>query len=1208
MTRSSPREPDTHFGRVLLTLRVAMHLTQAELASMLTLSRHSVMDWESGAKYPKVEHLQAFTVLALQRGAFAEGREAAEIRALWNSADQKILLDEAWLKALFMKGQPSSETAVVLTSSPMPPMDWEEALAAHHFYGRVWELDTLMTWVIKEHCRVVSLLGIGGIGKSSLAVSMMQHVSSQFETVIWRSLRDAPTCAVLLHDLLQTLHPSALDATAVSFDQQLTLLLGNLRDHRTMLVLDNMESVLGEGERSGQMRAGYEDYGRLLRRVAETAHQSCLLLTSREKPAYLIPLEGTHSPVRSLRLARLDLAACEQLLTDKGVTGTTSERAQLIEAYTGNPLALKIVAQSIVDLFDGAITPFMEQGGVIFGGVRKLLDDQYRRLLPVEQTVVFWLAIMREPITLDRLNALASVPIPSGKLLEAVSNLHRRSLIERGQLSGSFTLQSVVLEYITERLITAGSEEIQEGRLVLLAQYGLEQARVKDYVRETQTRLLIAPMVAALQSIFYSETERQLCALLDTLRDSHADTHGYAPANLVALLRTVRGNLRGVDLSGLVLKGVYLQGVDMQDATLAVATIQDCNFTETFDGIVSATMSRDGHYWAVSSETGEVRVWEASGHTLYRIWQSATDIIYRIALSPDGRFLFGGTWDGVLRAREVASGTLRWTISWPEAVSMIYAISVSPDGSLVTSVGDDRRVYVLKADTGEQIEQLPPSSQANIAVWSPDGAILAIGGLDGTICLWAITPDAPIVCVRELKAHSQAIFSLTFSPDGTVIASAGREGVIKFWDVNDGQLKQTVEDQADLVLRARWSPDGRLLACMGQGSIIRLWDYEQGRYRAALNAHTGMIKQALFTPDGQYLISSGADGTLRVWDCATYECIRVMQGHSSFLGDVDWSPDGQQLISGGSDAVVTLYTLDHTQPPRLLSGHIRKVFSVGWSPNGRWAASTEIANILRLWDTTSGACIQVLKNPDDHVNSFYGIAWSGDGERLAVGTDRSGVMVYDLRTQRWQWSGERFPTIVGNRVKWSPDDTRIVTEGLDKVVYIWNVEGKPIQQLVGHKEQVTDSDWSADAARVVSASASELFVWDVERGETIFRYRETSAVFVAVVWGASESVVITGSSDGKLRWWDIQTGACLWVREAHQGSIQAVRKSADRTKLASCGNDGGITIWDLQSGEYLQTVRRDRPYERLDITGIQGLTNAQQAALRALGAVDYTHR
>lgn len=91
-----------------------------------------------------------------------------------------------------------------------------------------------------------------------------------------------------------------------------------------------------------------------------------------------------------------------------------------------------------------------------------------------------------------------------------------------------------------------------------------------------------------------------------------------------------------------------------------------------------------------------------------------------------------------------------------------------------------------------------------------------------------------------------------------------------------------------------------------------------------------------------------------------------------------------------------------------------------------------------------------------------------------------------------------------------------------------------------------------------------------------------------------------------LRWWQIHSGVCVRVQEAHQGAIQALKVSPDGERLASCGDDGAIVLWDLHSGEYLQTLRQDRPYERLNITGIRGLSEAQKASLRALGAFEET--
>ena len=226
--------------------------------------------------------------------------------------------------------------------------------------------------------------------------------------VIWRSLRDAPTCEVLMDDMLRVLAPETLAPSTGPLRTTPEPAAGApARSAACCWCWTIWKALLEEGENVGHIRPGYEGYERMLRQIAETKHQSCLLLTSREKAADLVPLEGSHAPVRTLRLARLDADACGRLLSEKDVAGQRGRNARhLIEMYTGNPLALKIVAQTMVDLFDGEIAPFLEQGEVIFGGVRELLNEQFMRLSPLEQSIMFWLAILREPAKLDELMAV----------------------------------------------------------------------------------------------------------------------------------------------------------------------------------------------------------------------------------------------------------------------------------------------------------------------------------------------------------------------------------------------------------------------------------------------------------------------------------------------------------------------------------------------------------------------------------------------------------------------------------------------------------------------------------------------------------------------------------------------------------------------------------------------------------------------------------
>ena len=467
------RDRDYAFGQVILTLRTTIGLTQAGLATVLGISRRSLADWEASVKYPRPEHLKAFITFAVQRHAFRAGEARQHIRDLWQLSRQKMLLDETWLTALLTSSDAQPPTAPPLADSlsPLLPtrddqiepsarsqrVEWGDALAVPALYGREWELPLLSDWIVTERCRVVSVLGLGGIGKSSLAVTLMHHVAPHFDVVIWRSLRDIPTCDVLLDDMLHVLAASAVGDSLISFDQRLSLLLEYMRRLRVLLVLDNVESVLGEGEQIGQVHPVFVGFERFLRQIASTQHQSCLLLTSRDKPDELLPHEGKISPVRALRLARLDSEACLTLLAEKDLVGSAVERTQLIEAYAGNPLALKIVAQTIVDLFDGEIALFLAQGEVVFGGIRDLLAEQFQRLPTVEQKVVIGLAIIRGMATLDELKAMSLTPVTPARLLEALERLYHCSLIERGHKQGSFALQPIMRDYVVTHFIDKSS-------------------------------------------------------------------------------------------------------------------------------------------------------------------------------------------------------------------------------------------------------------------------------------------------------------------------------------------------------------------------------------------------------------------------------------------------------------------------------------------------------------------------------------------------------------------------------------------------------------------------------------------------------------------------------------------------------------------------------------------------------------------------------
>ncbi|NJO78348.1 MAG: hypothetical protein HC827_07335 [Cyanobacteria bacterium RM1_2_2] len=70
--------------------------------------------------------------------------------------------------------------------------DWGDAIDVSIFYGRETTLAQLQLWLVEDKCRLVALLGIGGIGKSALAVKLGMQLQSEFDVIVWRSLQNAP--------------------------------------------------------------------------------------------------------------------------------------------------------------------------------------------------------------------------------------------------------------------------------------------------------------------------------------------------------------------------------------------------------------------------------------------------------------------------------------------------------------------------------------------------------------------------------------------------------------------------------------------------------------------------------------------------------------------------------------------------------------------------------------------------------------------------------------------------------------------------------------------------------------------------------------------------------------------------------------------------------------------------------------------------------
>jgi WD40 repeat protein len=1077
----------------------------------------------------------------------------------------------------------------------------------------------------------VAILGIGGVGKTTLAAAIAKAVAADFDNVIWRSLLNAPPLDELLRGVLLSIAQQPLADLPLSLDEQLAWLLSALRRQRCLLVLDNLESIL-QPEGIGQMRAGYEGYTHLIRRLAENRHNSSLLLTSRERPHSLARLEADLPWVRCVQVEGLDATAGQAILTARGLGGHSTDGYALVQRYSGHPLALKLVAQTIQEIFAGDIGAFLASDVVIFDDIRRVLDEQFARLSDLQREVLIWLAIEREAIPVQTLHKNLLRSAASQAVLEAVRSLQRRSLLERS--GAGVTLQNVIIEYTTAYLVEQVSQEIEcseeiDGRDThstaqsalsssFLNRFALLKAQAKEYIRQSQARLILQPLAERLQQRLGTRPlQSTLRALLERLRSEIARSPGYAGGNLLNLVRQLGFNLADYNFSQLSVWQADFRELVFAPVNLAHADLSHCAFMLTFD-LQAIRFSASGQVLVAGVVDGAICLWRAAGGQLHHTLRSDdANASSPVVISPDGQWLASGGQDHMVHIWSAEHGTRLH--SFTGHTDGLHALAISGDGSLVASSSYDGTIRIWDVHRGQLRHALYEHVDAMSALaFHPDGVRLASGGGERIICMWDIESGR---LVQTLSGHLREIECLAFSGDGRLLVSGAHDGTICLWDVASGQRLRTLEGHTHIVRALLLHSDGRLLASGGVERVIRLWDLQSGELlHSFIGGHTNEVKALSFSPDGLMLASGGKDNVVQLWDTHTGHALSSLRGHTDMVRSVRFNPTGNLLASSGGDSLVRLWHLRpyedsvaqdsavmRGQIVKYLQGHVGDIRCIAFHPAGRLLASGGSDHMVQLWDVESGKSVHTLRG---HSDAIKALAFSPDGRWLASGgTDRT-IRLWPMGDAT-AVNGQGGLVLHGHddhiqALAFSPDGRTLVSGSLDHTARLWAIDsGRELHILRGHHHALSGAVFSPDGQLVVTSSYdNSILVWDAVSGQRSDRWLEHAARALVVAFHPNGELFACITAEQTIEVRLVSTGMLLHTLSGHTKPILSLDFSPSVPILASGGWDSAIRLWNTETGAYLASLHSPGPYAGMNITGVTGITEAQKAALKTLGAYE----
>ncbi|MEO8846127.1 MAG: protein kinase [Kofleriaceae bacterium] len=469
----------------------------------------------------------------------------------------------------------------------------------------------------------------------------------------------------------------------------------------------------------------------------------------------------------------------------------------------------------------------------------------------------------------------------------------------------------------------------------------------------------------------------------------------------------------------------------------------------------------------------------------------------------------------------------------------IAYLALSPNGDTVL-IHDGQTLYSVPYGGGPLTKLAPYDAMINELAWSRDSHQLAIAGK---------RVDVPVIdlvthAVRELRGHSDQIYTVEFTHDGRSLLTGSDDSTARLWNLLDGS-SLVFRGHEDDVYRARLSPDEKLAATASLDGSLRVWPLVANDTKILLENQP--ITWMSMIGDKAVVRT---ESSVASWDLNT-GVREALVSWNQGLGKGEPSPDGQHLLAFGPKWTLELRGRDG-KPPLVLSGHHAVITHVAWSRDSTTAYSSSSDGTLRKWDLVTGKSTLLIDGDtpvlgfavakDNRIAAQIGDAAMmmiyPDGRAVTLGTGPSWCSMraeFDavrdrLMIQRCDHSfgiydGKRLVNLATDRnaierITVSPDGERIAGAMSDRTVRVWDAQGPLLAILRGHSDLVLDVAFSPDGSELASASYDKTIrIWQLATKRHRVLRGHAGAVD-SVIWRGMDQLV-TASYDGTLRIWHV---------------------------------------------------------------------------------------